>query len=335
MDGRSFEPSWTTQSKGRPRWNRRRRADGSQGDHWDQRCGRHGPGYHPEMEALHRRHNARLRAIIAAHGWPGYSLVGEDGCRAAGSIVQHAILDPELQRRCVDLLSAAVDHGEAAPFMVALLADRVLVAEGQAQIYGTQYIGAPGGGVEPAPIADPQGVDERRRAIGLGPLVENTAQLTAQHRQETDARPLSPIIHDPSALSATERERRQTLAERLWAAALEMRDLPEGYAFRFPADAYPLAAEYVALERWCCPFVCFVVDLEPDADALWLCLTGRAGTKECLRAAPAPPRLRRTQGRPHRWSRPPRSQPSLPLYASRCLSCRIFVRRVSATRGMR
>jgi len=114
MDGRSFEPSWTTQSKGRPRWNRRRRADGSQGGHWDQRCGRHGPGYHPEMEALHRRHNARLRAIIAAHGWPGYSLVGEDGCRAAGSIVQHAILDPELQRRCACPAPPEPDSGPTA-----------------------------------------------------------------------------------------------------------------------------------------------------------------------------------------------------------------------------
>jgi len=87
----------------------------------------HRPGYHPEMEAVHRRHNARMGAIIDAHGWPGHSLVGEDRCRAAGFIVQHAILDPALQRRCVDLLSAAVVQDEAAPFMVALLTDRVLM----------------------------------------------------------------------------------------------------------------------------------------------------------------------------------------------------------------
>jgi hypothetical protein len=36
----------------------------------------HRPGYHPQMAAVHRRHNARMRAIINAHGWPGYSLVG-------------------------------------------------------------------------------------------------------------------------------------------------------------------------------------------------------------------------------------------------------------------
>ena len=146
----------------------------------------HRPGYHPEMEAVHRRHNARMGAIIDAHGWPGHSLVGEDRCRAAGFIVQHAILDPALQRRCVDLLSAAVAQDEAAPFMVALLTDRVLMNEGQPQIYGAQYVGAEGGGVAPWPIADAATVDERRRAVGLPALQDNTARLTTQHTRETE-----------------------------------------------------------------------------------------------------------------------------------------------------
>jgi hypothetical protein len=59
---------------------------------------------------------SRMRDIVDAHGWPGYSLVGEDGCRAVGFIVQHAILDHALQRRCLDLLTEAVAGGEAAPF---------------------------------------------------------------------------------------------------------------------------------------------------------------------------------------------------------------------------
>jgi len=58
------------------------------------------PRYHPEMEAVHRRHNTRVRAIIERHGWPGQSLVGKDGGRAAGFLVQHVILDLELQSHC-------------------------------------------------------------------------------------------------------------------------------------------------------------------------------------------------------------------------------------------
>jgi len=144
----------------------------------------HAGGYHPEMEAVHRRHNARIRAILEARGWPGRSLVGEDGCRAAGFVVQHAILDLDLQRRGVALLTEAVAKREAEPFMLAMLTDRVLMQEGKAQIYGSQYIGAKEGGVEPWPIADPENVDERRRAVGLPSLAENTARLNAQQRQE-------------------------------------------------------------------------------------------------------------------------------------------------------
>lgn len=145
------------------------------------------PGYHPELEVVHRRHNARIRAIIDARGWPGRTLVGEDGCRAAGLVVQHAILDPALQRRCVGLLAEATARGEADAFMLALLTDRVLQGEGRPQVYGTQYVGTPGGGVAPWPIAEPELVDERRRAVGLPPLAENTARLNGQHRREAGA----------------------------------------------------------------------------------------------------------------------------------------------------
>ena len=149
----------------------------------------HTGGYHPEMWAVHSRHNARIRTILEMHGWPGRSLVGEDGCRAAGFIVQHAILDPDLQRRSVALLTEAVEKHEAEPFMLAFLTDRVLMQDGKPQIYGTQYVGAAIAGVEPWPIANPETVDERRRAASLPPLAENTARLNAQHREEVTKTP--------------------------------------------------------------------------------------------------------------------------------------------------
>ena len=145
----------------------------------------HTNGYHPEMEAIHRRNNARMRSILETYGWPGRSLVGEDGCRAAGFIVQHAILDPDVQQLGLKLLTGAVAQHEAEPFMFALLTDRILMQEGKPQIYGSQYVGAEGGGVEPWPIADPETVDERRRSVDMMTLAENTARLNAQHHEET------------------------------------------------------------------------------------------------------------------------------------------------------
>ena len=54
-----------------------------------------------------------LRQVITDVGWPGKSLVGEDGAHAAWLLAQHADSDPAFQRRCLDLLTAAVERGEA------------------------------------------------------------------------------------------------------------------------------------------------------------------------------------------------------------------------------
>src|SRR5688572_26226692 len=63
--------------------------------------GRHLPkdGYHPRMAATHERNSAGLRAVLTEHGWPGRSLVGDDGAEAAWFIAQHPVLDVDLQRQ--------------------------------------------------------------------------------------------------------------------------------------------------------------------------------------------------------------------------------------------
>src|SRR4051812_42003603 len=61
-------------------------------------------GYHPKMQAVHDWNAGRLAQIIAQHGWPGRRLVGEDGARSAWLILQHAIAQPDLQRRGLSLL---------------------------------------------------------------------------------------------------------------------------------------------------------------------------------------------------------------------------------------
>jgi hypothetical protein len=76
--------------------------------------------------------------MIAEHGWPGRTEVGEDGAHLVWLLVQNAAAsDPAFQRRCLDLLTAAVEAGEAARREWAYLTDRVLLAEGEPQEYGT------------------------------------------------------------------------------------------------------------------------------------------------------------------------------------------------------
>ena len=124
-----------------------------------------------------------LQQVISDVGWPGKSLVGEDGAQAAWLLAQHADRDPAFQRRCLDLLTAAVERGEATVVQQAYLTDRVLLHEGQPQEYGTQAIAREGRFV-PKNLRDPDHVDERRASVGLGSLAGYLARMAEHHTPE-------------------------------------------------------------------------------------------------------------------------------------------------------
>jgi hypothetical protein len=141
-------------------------------------------GYHPRMEEVHRRHAARLKEIIAQHGWPGRTLVGEESTVAAWFIAQHAIGDPPFQRQVLELLREALARGEVPPAAPAFLEDRICCFEGRPQIYGTQFEPDENGVLRPYQIADPEHVNERRGAVGLNTLEERTRELRAGQQPE-------------------------------------------------------------------------------------------------------------------------------------------------------
>lgn len=113
--------------------------------------------------------------------WPGYRLVDVDGEHAAWLIAQ--LGDAELQRRCLEHLDAAVDWGDAPPGHYACLFDRVRMAEGRPQLYGTQFVIAAGGRLVPWPIERPETVDGRRERMGLQPLAVQQLLMEAEHRE--------------------------------------------------------------------------------------------------------------------------------------------------------
>jgi len=121
-----------------------------------------------------------LRRVVTDRGWPGKSLVGKDGAQAAWLLAQHADRDPAFQRQCLDLLTAAVERGEATIVQQAYLTDRVLLHEGKPQEYGTQAIASEGRFV-PRNLRDPDHVDHRRASVGLGPLAGYLARMAEHH----------------------------------------------------------------------------------------------------------------------------------------------------------
>lgn len=146
-------------------------------------------GYHPRMEAVHERNASRLAAIIEQHGWPGKSLVGEDGARAAWLIVQHAIGNPPFMRKCLLLLKQAASANEAPLWHTAMLEDRIRMYEGRPQVYGTQFRPDKNGEFTPYTIENPESVNYRRRAVGLNTLEDRMAEMREQSAQENVSLP--------------------------------------------------------------------------------------------------------------------------------------------------
>jgi hypothetical protein len=136
-------------------------------------------GYHPRMRAVHRANADRLASILRERGWPGEPQVGLDGSEAAWLIVQHAIDRPSFQREALEALRLAAGRGQVPAMQPALLEDRIRTLEGRPQRYGTQFDWDESGELSPLPIEDPDDVDDRRRAVGLGPLDE---AIRAQRR---------------------------------------------------------------------------------------------------------------------------------------------------------
>ena len=89
---------------------------------------------------------------------------------------------------------------------------------------------------------------------------------------------------DMAALTKAERATHHQLSQRLFGAVEDQRELRNGYAFRLPAKTFMAAAQWVALERRCCPFFAFELELAEDGGPLWLRVTGAEGIKEFIRA---------------------------------------------------
>ena len=99
-----------------------------------------------------------------------------------------------------------------------------------------------------------------------------------------EARGKSPIACDMSVLSPAQREMHLATSRELFSNLKEIRELSNGYEVRLDAPNVILeAAEFVTLEKLCCPFLNFSIVVEAESGPVWLRLTGREGVKEFLR----------------------------------------------------
>ena len=136
-------------------------------------------GYAPEMQQVHRDNANQLNRIIEKSGWPGISIVGLEGCRAAWFIAQHSICTPELQRKFLTLLAKASESGDVPRTQVAFLTDRIRFNENKLQVYGTVLDWNERGELS-CEVEDPANLDARRKGVGLALFREELEK----HREE-------------------------------------------------------------------------------------------------------------------------------------------------------
>lgn len=113
-----------------------------------------------------------MRLVLAQYGWPGRRLVGDEGSHGAWLLLQHADRDTALQRTAMQLLETAVRDNDASRRDLAYLTDRVRVAEGRPQVYGTQLQYDSRGCASPKPSEESDQLDARRASVGLEPVSE-------------------------------------------------------------------------------------------------------------------------------------------------------------------
>src|SRR5262245_58164833 len=95
----------------------------------------------------------------------------------------------------------------------------------------------------------------------------------------------SPLACNATALDARQRERIRVLLNKFHADHSEVRELSNGYSVRLSGDGSTIrdVAEYITLERLCCPFFDFALQARRESGPVWLTLTGRQGVKEFAR----------------------------------------------------
>lgn len=101
----------------------------------------------------------------------------------------------------------------------------------------------------------------------------------------TGPRRETPIACVMNALSPQQRERQQALLNLVRARIQETSDLSDGFALRLPpsAEGFVEAAEWLSLERRCCPFAQLSLEWRED-ESIWVILKGPPGAKDVFAA---------------------------------------------------
>jgi hypothetical protein len=130
------------------------------------------------VDAIDTANLTFLRKLIAEEGFPTAVRVGKQGVHLAWVLLQHADQDPKLQSELLPVLQQRFSEGELPANDLARFTDRILVANGKPQRYGTQFDWFAGDFKLPE-ASRLAAIDIERKQLGLMPLVDYACTIRA------------------------------------------------------------------------------------------------------------------------------------------------------------
>ena len=137
---------------------------------------------------IDRTNTRRMKGLLRRCGWPVASRYGSAASSDAWLLIQHADHDRAFQRHALSLLERAVRAGEARGGDLAYLSDRLAVADGKPQLYGTQFSGVENCKLVLAKFDSREAVNARRQAIPGMPTLEEYERFANEHITPSDCR---------------------------------------------------------------------------------------------------------------------------------------------------
>jgi hypothetical protein len=150
-----------------------------------------------QLALVERSNGARLKALLADCGWPRRGVHGEQAGKDAWRLVRQAGEDLALQKAVAQHLEQAVLRGEAPGRELAQLDDRIAVAEGRPQRYGTRMRQVDACHWVPYPMDDRARVAERRAQVGLPTLEQQESMANSMVIHENCPAPNNPLVSLP------------------------------------------------------------------------------------------------------------------------------------------
>jgi hypothetical protein len=146
-------------------------------------------GEHDKMKNLYaeeaeifERHIPILKNIYNTLGYPTIELVGKESSSRFFTLVQHSDSDVEFQEAMLVEITKELKKGNVSGKNYAFLTDRVQIAQGKPQIFGTQLdYNTDIGQAFPKSLTDSINVNKRRKEIGLEPVEEYLNKATEMH----------------------------------------------------------------------------------------------------------------------------------------------------------